>query len=180
MPVSDYEIDRLRELTNVGAGHAATAFSQLAGRQILMSVPCLREPQAWSLGEDWPTGVFFELEGDFGGLVGILFRADMRDSLLKKLLGAEAQHPQDNVESALMEVGNILVSRVATAIADTLANRILPSVPMLMMSDAGWELERLALGRPDGGAIRIECELSDATGELGGLLVMFPDAPKVQ
>lgn len=172
LSVSEGEIDRLCELTNVGAGHAATAFAQLAGRPVLMSVPRL---QADVANQGWETGVFFELEGAFSGLVALLFRDPMRESLMKCLLGV-APHSPLEVESALMEVGNILVSRVASAIADTLGDRILPSVPTLVMSGAGQRLEALACGRGTGDEpIRIECDLGDNDGEIGGMLVLFPD-----
>ena len=37
------QIDRLMELANIGAGHAAGAFSQLVGRTIWTEVPVLVE-----------------------------------------------------------------------------------------------------------------------------------------
>ena len=183
-PVTELEMDRLRELTNIGAGQAATAFSRLAGRQIVMGIPRLCVPEldrrprsgAGEESEGWDTGVFFEFEGGMlSGLVGILFRTPMRESLVRTLLGEGGPHPAEHVESALMEVGNILVSRVASAIADTLGTRILPSVPTLVMEDAGERLGRLARRRAGADLIRVECELMDERGELGGLLVLIPD-----
>jgi chemotaxis protein CheC len=174
--MTESEIDRLCELTNIGAGHAATAFSELAGRTIWMHVPhCVDEPAAQA-ADDWSSGVFFEVEGGIGGLVGLLFRSPMRESLVRRLLGEAAASPAE-VESALMEVGNILVSRVASAIADTLDARILPSVPTLVMDGAGRELEELARRRSGDDPIRIDCELTDEDGEIGGLLVFFPELP---
>lgn len=186
-PARDSEIDRLCELTNIGAGHAATAFSQLAGRTIWMRVPrCYGEgevgradssaPREASQAAGWPCGVFFDFEGGIGGLVGVLFRGTMRESFVQSLLGdSSSPHPAEDVESALMEVGNILVSRVASAIADTLGERMLPSVPTLCMDDAERQLERLARGRGGDDPVRIECELTDEEGEIGGLLVFVPD-----
>src|SRR5262245_9644031 len=37
--LSDLERDALREVANIGAGHAATALSQMTGRKIMISVP---------------------------------------------------------------------------------------------------------------------------------------------
>ena len=39
MQAVNAELDRLSELTAIGAGHAATAFSQLVGTTIRMGVP---------------------------------------------------------------------------------------------------------------------------------------------
>ena len=33
------ELDALREVANIGAGHAATALSQMTGKTIMISVP---------------------------------------------------------------------------------------------------------------------------------------------
>jgi chemotaxis protein CheC len=37
--LSDLERDALREVANIGAGHAATALSQMTSRKIMISVP---------------------------------------------------------------------------------------------------------------------------------------------
>jgi chemotaxis protein CheC len=174
----DAELDRLCELTNIGAGHAATAFAQLAGKPIWMQVPrCCDESEPRSAAaSSWSCGVFFEFEGGIGGLVGVMLGSAMRDSLLRRLLGeSSGPHPPEEVESALMEVGNILVSHVASAVADTLGERVLPSVPALCLHDAEGQLERLARSRCAEDSLRIECELTDGKGEIGGLLVFVPD-----
>jgi chemotaxis protein CheY-P-specific phosphatase CheC len=74
-----------------------------------------------------------------------------------------------------MELGNVLASHVASAIADTLGARLLPSIPMLSVHDAIPQLEALAATRPGAGQVWIESELLDGDGNLGGLVVMIPD-----
>jgi chemotaxis protein CheY-P-specific phosphatase CheC len=78
------------------------------------------------------------------------------------------------IESALMEVGNILASHVASAIADTVGERLLPSIPTLAMNHAEQRLRELVLHRGGTHPVRIECELIDEEGEIGGLLIMLP------
>ena len=183
---SDLDLDRLCELLNIGAGHAASALSSLVGRSVRMSIPRLVVPEPnhkararrGRLPRGWNTGVFFDFEdGMLDGLVGILFRKGMRESLVTTLLGESATpHPRPHVESALREVGNILVSGVASAIADTIGGRILPSVPELAMEGARGRLAELARRRAGDDPIRIEIDLMDESGELGGLLVLVPDA----
>ncbi len=181
------EIDRLSELANIGAGRAAGAFSQLTGHTISMECPrvlhdIVANPP--SLGEEesadedaWNTGVIFEFDGCVSALVGILFRRSMRDAVVRKLLGDQpGVLPRESIEAILMEVGNILASHVASAIADTLDARLLPSIPILAIEDAESILDELAEGRGDG--IRIECELIDREGLLGGLVVLIPNLAK--
>ena len=79
-------------------------------------------------------------------------------------------------ESALMEVGNILASHVASAIADRLEARLLPSIPSLAMSGAERELEAFIDQAIDCDAPRIESRLLGESGQLIGRLVLVPTA----
>ena len=185
------ELNRMRELASIGAGHAATAFSQLAGRTIRMRVPEVRGfgfPKAdediasvpyhvGHLHPEWSSGVLFEFEGCLGALVGVFFRQSVRDAVVRRVLGEpDGPLPPGSTEAVLMELGNILVSTVASAIADTLGERLLPSIPVLAMEGADSELAALTDRRRGDHPIRIECEFMDAEGHLGGLLVLIPDS----
>ena len=78
------------------------------------------------------------------------------------------------VESAIMEVGNILASHVASAIADRIGERLLPSIPSLAIADAQVELEAFIERAVGPEALRIEAGLSNAEGTLSGYLVLVP------
>ena len=85
--LQETDIDRLSELANIGAGHAAGAFAQLTGRSIKMKVPRIRlsglpidvrqgeivigeaTPSGWE-DRDWTTGVIFEFDGCLNAVVG--------------------------------------------------------------------------------------------------------------
>jgi len=184
------EIDRLSELANIGAGHAAGAFAQLTGHTIRMEVPRVRlvgrshgtggEEAKYSdlagFDSGWNSGVIFEFEGCLNAVIAILFRRSMCDAVVRQLIGqSEGYLPPETVESALMEVGNVLASHVASAIADTLGARLLPSIPMISLDFAFDQLASLARSRGNPGEFWIECELVDGEGELGGLVVLVPD-----
>jgi chemotaxis protein CheY-P-specific phosphatase CheC len=126
--------------------------------------------------EEWSAGVIFEFDGCVSAVMAILFRRSMCDAVVRKLIGqSDGFLPPETVESILMEVGNILASHVASAIADTLDARLLPSIPVLALEGAGEQLDALAESRESTGLLRIECELTDKEGELGGLVVLIPD-----
>lgn len=180
--MDERELDRLQELANIGAGHAATAFANLTGRTIWMEVPrvCRLDSvpsPAFPAGDGaWSTGVFFEFEGYLDAVVGILFSAPASERVVRQVVGMqEGELPPHCVESALMEVGNILASHVASAIADTVGERLLPSIPTLAMDHAEAELQALLAHRPFEHPIRIECELRERGGPVGGLLVLIPE-----
>lgn len=177
-------VDRLCELTSIGAGHAAGALATLVGSPVEMCVPEARllapgeadAPLASALGEDvreW-AGVLFQVEGGLGGTLGLLFPPASRERLLEKLLGENANiEPQ--AESALREVGNILASHALSAIGDVLGEIVLPSLPRLSMEGAQHELAQLiAANAGERAALRIEVELCDRVRALRGLLVYAP------
>ena len=172
------ELDRLSELANIGAGRAAGAFSMLTRREIRMQVPRVVPVDGVSPSVDgsWSMGVFFEFEGCLNAIVGILFHASASETVVRRVVGIEdGELPPHCIESALMEVGNILASHVASAIADTLGERLLPSIPTLAMNFAENELLAFVAHHSGDHPIRIECELRDGVGDLGGMLVMIPE-----
>ncbi|MFP6628089.1 MAG: chemotaxis protein CheC [Myxococcota bacterium] len=176
MATKDSDTDRLRELTSVGAGHAASAFSQLTGRTIEMRTPELIHDPKWpaNVAGDWASGVLFEFEGCLEAVVAILFRARVRDIVARQMLSESAELTRDSIEAVIMELGNILVSRVASAVADTLGQRLLPSIPVLAFDDAADQLTALCAARGLDPSVRVECEFADREAELGGLLVLIP------
>jgi chemotaxis protein CheC len=182
------QLDRVRELTSIGAGHAANAFATLVGRQFRMRVPTIRMLRAEAAGstlaattrddeERGMSGIFFEVEGGLGGVLALLFPNASRDRILETLTGRPASEVDPEMAaSALREVGNILISHVVNAMADTLGARILPSVPVLAMDDAFSALASLVALRMDADAVlRVETEISDPEGRFRGVLVFVPD-----
>lgn len=177
MTTKDLRADRTRELASVGAGHAASAFAQLVGREVQMKTPRLLRDPKWpgNVADDWSSGVFFELEGCLDAVVAILFRDPVRDEVVRCMLGErEGGLARESIEAVIMEIGNILVSRVASAIADTLGERLLPSIPVLALGDAAEQLSALCAAQGVDPSVRVESEFADGQGELGGLLVLIP------
>ena len=181
--LEEADIDRVRELVSIGAGHAASALAGLVGRTCEMRVPTVRrlaarEADPALAGERDLTGVLFELEGGTGGVLALLFPASTCVRLLERLLGpGRGAGPSDDAaQSALCEVGNILASHAANAVGEMLGVPVLPSVPRLALTDAPGALASLvAARRPHEPTLRIEAEISDRARELRGILVLVPD-----
>ncbi len=178
------EIDRLAGLANVGAERAADAFAQLVGETIRTEVPVVvtREPEASprrsgteGRGDPGATGVFFEFEGCLDAIIGILFPGAASEALVRRVVGLESgELAPPVVESALMEVGNILASHVASAIADHLGSRLLPSIPSLAMEAAEDALAGFIETAVGSDALRIESSFADPSGLLRGRLILVP------
>ena len=180
------EIERLAGLANVGATRAAEAFAQLVGESIRVEDSIVIEGEAKVAVElsyeghsNWSTGVFFEFEGCLDALVGILFPSAASEALVRRIVGMESgEIAPPVIESALMEVGNILASHVASGIADALESRLLPSIPSLAMENAEEAFQDLIEGVVGeigvGEVLRIESALMDESGAPRGRLVLVP------
>ena len=178
-------VDRLCELANIGAGHAAGALATLCARPFVMGVPVARvveapafaAPFASDLGGDgrsW-TAVSFEVRGGPGGVLSLLIAPPAREALLSQLLG-ESAGVEAHAESALSEVGNIVASHALSAIGDLLHAAVLPSPPRLALTAGARAFnERVAsLAGAREALLRIEVELSDRAGAIRALLVWVP------
>jgi chemotaxis protein CheY-P-specific phosphatase CheC len=178
------ELERLVPLAQAGALRAAAAFAQLASEPVRAETPVVTgRRSALPGGEDvdsgiGSTGVFFEFEGCIDALVGILFPASAGERLVRTIVGLETG-PLDPtiVESALMEVGNILASHVASGIADVLRSRLLPSIPALAQGRADSEFDAWVERVVGVDALRIETRLTSRSGEPLGRLVIVPTRP---
>lgn len=173
------ELDRLTELANIGAGRAADAFAQIVGCTMWIGVPAVRvgepfiSPGACAVSR--ASGIFFQLDGCLDALIGILFSEATTENLARKLLGIEeGELEPEMTESALMEVGNILASHIASAVADTLGERLLPSVPTLVLHDVEEAFREFVTASMGPDVVRIESELFDQEHTICGRLILVP------
>jgi chemotaxis protein CheC len=133
--VSDAD-DRLAEIANICAGHAATALASLLDATLLMEPPLLHvlpagEPMDSLISpEDRVAAVFVDLDGALRAQAVIALSASAIDEVLARVAGKSANETSEvSTLTVLAEVGNIAVSAAANALAQLLGRRSLPSVP---------------------------------------------------
>jgi len=145
--LSPLQADVLREVTNVGAGHAATALAQLAGVKISIDVPQIWvAPLDAIVGRSSPAGgevvvVSMRALGDLAGQILFVMQAEGASGLLDILLHRKPGTGGISGEmerSGLQETGNILASSFLNALARWMGKILLPSVPTVAIdrSDA--------------------------------------------
>jgi chemotaxis protein CheY-P-specific phosphatase CheC len=176
--LSEADLDRLRELSHIGASWAANSLARLSDRTILTRVPVLYGPERFRRRGEWETGIFCDISGDLDGVIAVFFSGTTRDAVVDLLCG-DPDPPREMTASALSEFGNILVSQTASAIANTLGGRILPSLPELVLEDAEAALQaRLSPRHRPAPPVCIESELFDRQGRFRALHVVLPDLDK--
>jgi chemotaxis protein CheC len=151
MNLSAVQADAIQELGNIGAAHAATTLSQMLGSTIEMSVPAIRVVDLSQLGkymgEESAAMVAFELQGDIphGGYILFYITRESAVRMTNTMLGqTEINRPLSEMdESALLEVGNIMVSAFLDATAELLGFVMLPSPPSLTIDMAHAAMQSL-------------------------------------
>jgi chemotaxis protein CheC len=151
MKLSEIQKDALQELGNIGAAHAATTLSQMLNSTVNMGVPKVIAVDIARLsdhiGEDPSAMVAFELQGEIphGGYVVFYLSRDAAIRITNTMLGmTETDRPLNEMdESALREVGNIMVSAYLDATAELLGFVMLPSPPSLVVDMAHAAMQSL-------------------------------------
>jgi chemotaxis protein CheC len=151
MKLSEVQADAIQELGNIGAAHAATTLSIMLGSTIEMSVPAIKVVDLSQLGEymgeESAAMVAFELQGEIphGGYILFYITQESAVRLTNTMLGlTEINRPLNEMDkSALIEVGNIMVSAFLDATAELLGLVMLPSPPSLTIDMAHAAMQSL-------------------------------------
>jgi chemotaxis protein CheY-P-specific phosphatase CheC len=172
---SEEDRERLYELTSIGASHASMAFTLLLHRAIAPGAPQFRDAGEYCADDSWQTGVIFQADGELTGLVAILLPVTSCDLVAERLIHEEnPDEPNEAVESALRELGNIVASHTMSAMADRLGGRILLSVPVLVMEEADQAL--LSMLHERNADQYVECELTDSARAIRARLIFVPES----
>ncbi|MFA7534680.1 MAG: chemotaxis protein CheC [Desulfuromonadales bacterium] len=139
------QLDTLKEISNIGMGHAATALSQLIGESIFLRVPQLKitpigdVPDLLGGPEQVVVGITLQMLGDARGSILLIFPRESAHRLLSRLLGEKEKTLILNElgASTLKEVGNILASAYLSALGSLLRMNLIPSIPLLAFDMAG-------------------------------------------
>lgn len=186
------QLDALREVANIGAGHAATALSQMVDRRIMISVPRLEVarleevPGLIDEPEAVVVAVMMHVLGDLPGRSLLVLprrsAAKLAEILLRRPEGSIGEFGEME-RSAVKEAGNILCAAYLNALSGFMGLMLLPSVPALVIdlcaavlttaaSDFASELDYV---------FSIETEFTmEGGGAVAGHLLLLPDVQSLQ
>lgn len=140
------QIDALREVGSIGTGNAATALSALLQCEVRIPLPEVQvlefNDAVEKLGgfETISAGIISSLSGEINGLMLALVQLDAINLILKHVMGEQIESYEDLGEiesSAVIEVGNILISSFINALSGLSSVKITPTVPQLTIDMQG-------------------------------------------
>lgn len=182
--------DVLREIGNIGAGNAATALATMLNTKVDMTVPKVALVEFSEMGETMGgeeqimAGIYLSISGDITGSIMFLLEEKSAHELVAKLMGTTADdfvegQPFSEIEqSALSEIGNIIVGSYLNSLSMLTNLKIIESVPSLAvdMAEALLSVPAIEFGMVGDQMLLIQTSFSEDT-ELNGYFVLVPDLP---
>jgi chemotaxis protein CheC len=191
--LKELQLDALKEVANIGAGHAATALSQLTDRRIMIAVPEVDVrrledvPQLLGSADDVIAAILMHMMGDLTGRTLVLFPESsarvLCDMLFRRAPGTTREF--DAMEqSGLKEAGNILASAYMNALSDFMGMMLVPSVPSLTVDLSGAILTTAYLNfghdRDYVFCVETAFRVEGSADALSGHFLLLPDLPSLR
>ena len=190
--LQELQLDALREVASIGAGHAATALSQMTGARIMISVPQLQiarleeVPSLIGSPEQPVATVLMHMLGDVTGRTLLVLPEPAARRLAERLLRRTQGSVVDFGEleqSALKETGNILCAAYLNALSDFMGLMLLLSVPTLVVDQCGAVLTSayIEFAQAQDYVFSIETQFTLDEGDpVAGHFLLLPDLPSLQ
>ncbi len=192
-PLSHFDslqLDVLKEVGNIGAGHAATALSLILKSPVDMNVPLVKLlefnkiPDFVGGAEQIVVTVFLRVEGDIKASIFFILTIDSAKDLLRNVANTENResHFSEYEISALKETANILTGSYLSSLADFTGLRLYPTVPELAIDMAGALIMHglMEIGQYSDYALVIDTSFFHYNKAIAGHFFLIPDPEAFQ
>lgn len=184
MTPNDRQLDALREVANVGAGHAANALSRLVGgRRVAIEVSraslvdAATVPGLVGREGERVVAALLGILGEVNGVLALVLPEDAAQSLCAMLLNTPCDSIAAAARDALSEAANILGSACLTALSQLTGYRLIPSVPTLIEGTAEEVVRALSEAGEEPGQVALVLETQLLSPPVVGQLFLMP-APR--
>jgi chemotaxis protein CheC len=182
--LSDLQRDALKEVGNIGAGHAATSLSQLLNTTIQLSEPTIDVIKFRDLSSRvgyenrLVAALHMYVRGEAPGQIVVLFdrehALDYVNSFIERIIG-EIRIFDSIVDSTLKVLGNIMAGAYLTALDSLTGVNLVPSVPTLSYGTVHGAFRSLLSILPDQDVFLIESSFLDKERDISGRFVLIPE-----
>ena len=180
--------DALQELGNIGAAHAATTLSTMLNTTIEMNIPEVSVIDLSRIHEyisdEIAAMVLFRIDGELshGGYLLLHVPVESAIRLVNVMLGEQDMERAMNEmdRSALLEIGNIMVSAFLDGTAGLLDTVMIPSPPDLVIDMPLAALQVLISSQLEGNGnnvVLFRTELKSSEYALASNLFLLPNPP---
>jgi len=143
MDLDQSKRDILKEVANIGAGNAATAFSGMIGQEINMTVPQVELidiqelPAITGDEEEYIACIMINFSGEISGKILLVVDMENVEKMLKLIFSTDGLPGKEMQHSALNELGNILSGAYLKAINTFTELELSQEVPVSAYDMAG-------------------------------------------
>ena len=185
---SETHFDILKELGNIGSGHAVTALAKMLGKKVDMPVPKVNLVEFKDIAsfvggpENIIVGILVSISGDINGIMMFLLKMDSANRLVDIIMGG-MERPKDTfdemAQSAIQEIGNIMISSYVGSLAGLINKVIKPSIPYLSidMANAILSVPAIEFGKVADRVLFIESGFEVDMVNVSGYFILVPDMP---
>ena len=188
LTLNELQRDALKEVGNIGAGHAATALSQLLNTTVKLAEPTIDvlkyRDLTTRIGVDRSVAALhMYIRGEAPGQMVVLFDRDQAaefvNVFIKRIIG-DIQIFDSIVDSTLKELGNIIAGSYLTALISLTGINLLPSVPTLSYGTVQAAFRTLMSILPDQDVFLIESQFLDKDRAVSGQFILIPETGSLQ
>lgn len=189
--LSEIQTDTLREVGSIGAGHSATALSQLVDHRIELGVPRLdllevvQIPAIFGGPEKLVAAVYARVLGDVSGSIILLLDRSSSLALVDLLHGGTIGTTKslgESQEATIVNAASILISAYLASVGRLAELNVLPGQPAFAFDMVGAILEAVAaeIGLVSDDALVIRTEfrsngVEDEEQVVDAFLLFMPD-----
>jgi chemotaxis protein CheC len=185
MKLGPVEFSAVREITNIGLGHATKALSDMTGRAFTMSVPDIESltleevPEMLGGSEYQAAGIYMPIGGDFTGHIAFLMSWPCAQALWRMVRGSGPQSSLEVSEmdaSAMLEIGNVLIGSFLNALSDSAGLSMVATPPYLAVEMSSAILDSIVCEASIGEhvALALRTQIHDTEGAMEGFFVFIP------
>ncbi len=180
------ELDIMKEIGSIGSGNAATALSSMLATKVSMNIPQVSilefNDAILRMGdpEELVAAILVEMSNEINGIMLFVLKSDFAEEILKRMIGEEKIDLNDISEmasSALIEIGNIMVSSYVNALSQLANVDIQLSVPQMAVNMLGGilSLPMAVFGIESDQIMIIEGKFNMDDKEVSGDILLLPD-----
>lgn len=181
----------VREMGNIGLGHAATALASMTGKSYGITIPEVEAvpleeiPMRLGGGEQCTAGIYMPIVGQCAGHIAFLMPWECAQSLIQMLIGSAPKTPDDIGEleaSVMLEVGNMINGSFLAALSDMSGLHMEATPPQLCVDMCGAVLESVVAqaSYADHAALTVKTQITDDLHEIEGFFVFIPTVEGLQ
>jgi chemotaxis protein CheC len=183
--LTEFQEDALKEIGNIGIGHATTSLSLMVNKRVWISIPDLKlipliKVPVFVKNEAPVVGIILELRGDAKGFLLLLLSNNSAKCLVKLVLGTTNETETfDEMElSVLKELGNIMSGTYITSLSNLLGIEIglSPPVNIYDMADAIINQIVCMMSRDVEDVLVMNTEFTINTEKIEGKILIYTDS----